>query len=221
MSDEIKENILSPSQWLRILFMALFGLICWVLGLVITALVLGQALFSIITGKDNSHLRHAGDVLTQYFNQILRFLTYSSEDKPFPFAPLPEAGDTNEYDDDYEDEDEIITVVDVESEEDTDEVVEDEISEEDVVFNNGQASDHDISSSECEFEIDIKPSESDEPIQENEPEIEYFSPTQETIAEDEVPNKDEPEDDVFADISFNNPVVIDDDDDDDKKSETP
>ena len=39
-AEELKKNILSPSQWARILFMIIYGLVCWVL----TAIGVGLAL---------------------------------------------------------------------------------------------------------------------------------------------------------------------------------
>lgn len=90
MSDDVRDNILSPAHWIRILYMALFAVICWVLGIILTVLVILQALFSLITGKDNENLRHLGAALSKYFYQILLFLTYKSDDKPFPFAPFPD-----------------------------------------------------------------------------------------------------------------------------------
>jgi hypothetical protein len=91
MSDEIKNNILSASQWLRILIMLTYAVICWVMGIIIICLVIGQALFSLITGKNNEHLRNAAAISIKYVSQILSFMTYCSEDKPFPFSPLPKS----------------------------------------------------------------------------------------------------------------------------------
>ena len=102
MNDEIKDNILSQSQWLRILWMALYAVVCWVLGIVMTVLVVGQALFSLITGSDNDNLRQLGANLSIYFYQILGFLTYNTDEKPFPFSAFP----GNEGDDDDEDSEE-------------------------------------------------------------------------------------------------------------------
>ncbi|MDT8397838.1 MAG: DUF4389 domain-containing protein [Pseudomonadales bacterium] len=89
MNDDLKENILAPGQWLRILYMAFFGVVCWLLGIILSVLIVAQALFSLITGTDNPNLRRLGGVLGMYFFQVLQFLTYNSQDKPFPFADFP------------------------------------------------------------------------------------------------------------------------------------
>lgn len=90
MKDDVRDNILSPAQWLRILYMLMFALISWALGIVLTVLIVLQALFSLVTGGDNENLRRLGGALSKYYYQILLFLTYQSDDKPFPFAPFPD-----------------------------------------------------------------------------------------------------------------------------------
>ena len=41
----------------------------------------------------NSNLRDFSNALSDYIFQILKFLLYSSDEKPFPFADFPEVGD--------------------------------------------------------------------------------------------------------------------------------
>lgn len=98
MSDEFVENLKQPSAWLRILFMAGFVIALYVAGVVLMVLMLAQILFSLITGSDNINLRRLGAAINLYVAQILDFLTYNSELKPFPFAPFPldEASDIAE-----------------------------------------------------------------------------------------------------------------------------
>src|SRR5690606_31398750 len=88
-SADFKTNILSPQHWLRILIMVFFAVVTWVLGIIFTVLVVAQALFSLVTGRDNPNLRQLGGALSLYFYQVLRFLVYRSDFRPFPFAPFP------------------------------------------------------------------------------------------------------------------------------------
>ena len=88
--DTIKSNVLSPDHWIRLLFMLLFGLVLQVASLVVGVVVLLQFVFALLTGKDNENLRAFGASLTRYIADTLKFLTYNSEDKPFPFADWPE-----------------------------------------------------------------------------------------------------------------------------------
>jgi hypothetical protein len=90
MSDDIVENLSRPEQWLRVLFMAVLAVALYVVGLMLTLVTVGQVLFSLVTGSDNPNLRALGGSLTLYVKQILDFLTYNSEVKPFPFSPYPD-----------------------------------------------------------------------------------------------------------------------------------
>lgn len=88
-NEELKSNLTSSRHWLRLLFMILFAVVLYVAAIVMSFLVLLQFLFSLITGKDNHNLREFGQSLALYIYQTLRFLTYNSEQKPFPFDDWP------------------------------------------------------------------------------------------------------------------------------------
>ncbi len=96
MSDDIVENLKQPSQWLRIAFMLALAIALYVASVVLTLLTLAQAVFSLLTGSDNQNLRALGRDLATYVKQILDFLTYNSELKPFPFSDYPGANDDAE-----------------------------------------------------------------------------------------------------------------------------
>ena len=90
MNQNFKSNLTSRKHWLRLLFMVFFA-ICLQLASFIVSVVIGvQFLFALITGKDNYNLRQFGDSSATYIAQCLIFLTYNSDDKPFPFADWPE-----------------------------------------------------------------------------------------------------------------------------------
>lgn len=89
----MKERLLSTDHWLRFVFMLLFAVILSVSGYVFFVLVVVQFLWALITGESNSKLREFGCNLSLYIYQILRFLTYNSEDKPFPFSDWPDEDD--------------------------------------------------------------------------------------------------------------------------------
>lgn len=89
MSDDMVNNLKKPSAWFRVLFMAGFVLALYVTGIILLVMMLAQIIFSLLTGEDNINLRRLGAGLTNYVGQILAFLTYNSEQKPFPFLPFP------------------------------------------------------------------------------------------------------------------------------------
>lgn len=88
MADDIVENLKQPAQWFRIAFMLALAVALYLAGMVLTLLIIAQALFGLLTGADNRNLRELGAALTAYVRQVLDFLTYNSEFKPFPFAPF-------------------------------------------------------------------------------------------------------------------------------------
>jgi len=89
MSDDIVANLKKPTQWFRIAFMIALSIALYLAGMVLTLLIIAQALFGLLTGTDNRNLRELGAGLTHYVRQVLDFLTYNSEFNPFPFAPFP------------------------------------------------------------------------------------------------------------------------------------
>ncbi len=90
-NEKLKSNILSVDHWMRLVFMILFSVFLFVANIIMKALVAIQFLFALFTGSDNPNLRQFGDSLSQFIYAILRFLTYNTEDKPFPFTGWPEA----------------------------------------------------------------------------------------------------------------------------------
>jgi len=94
-NDQLKSNLQSSKHWLRLVFMLLFAAILQVASIVMWVLVIVQFLFSLITGADNSNLRKFGYSLSTYIFHTLKFLTYASEEKPFPFADWPQSADVD------------------------------------------------------------------------------------------------------------------------------
>ena len=84
--EQIKQNLQNPNQWLRILYMFLFWIALYFVMMVAGIVIIIQVVFALITGSDNKNLRQFAAGLTKYINQILLFLTYNENRKPFPFA---------------------------------------------------------------------------------------------------------------------------------------
>lgn len=88
-NEQLKSNLSSSKHWLRLVFMLLFAALLQLASLVMWILVVVQFVFSLVTGEDNLHLRRFGHSLSTYIYDVLKFLCYSSEEKPFPFADWP------------------------------------------------------------------------------------------------------------------------------------
>jgi hypothetical protein len=81
----IKSNVKSRSTWLRILFVLVVIALYWVCGVVIGAVIVLQCFWMLFTGESNEKLRHFGRSLATYVLQAVRYLTFDTEERPFPF----------------------------------------------------------------------------------------------------------------------------------------
>jgi hypothetical protein len=78
-----------PSLGARVLYMAVFALVFWILcwTLAITALV--QLGLTLLAGRPNPDVARFGAGLAAYSRQIIEFLTFVSERIPYPFSEWP------------------------------------------------------------------------------------------------------------------------------------
>ena len=88
--NEFKKNVSSPPTWTRGLFILLFALIYGIAEVVVTAVIAFQFCYTLVTGTSNRQLRDFGQDLSTFIYQIMLYLTYNSEDKPYPFGPWPD-----------------------------------------------------------------------------------------------------------------------------------
>lgn len=94
--NEIEEHLTRRSTWVRMLFMILFGFIFWLSSMVLCAAVIIQFLHVLFSGEKNEILLRRSYQLEQYFSAIIAFLTYRSDERPFPFAEWPDGGPGSE-----------------------------------------------------------------------------------------------------------------------------
>lgn len=99
--DKLKTSLKDINQWLRILFMLFFAAILYIAStVVLPLLVFVLALFTLLSGSPNQDLKNHGADLSRYLYDVCRFLCYSTEEKPFPFADWPDVGITEQASDD-------------------------------------------------------------------------------------------------------------------------
>lgn len=92
MSTEVKENLKNVDSWKRLVYMFLFLIFYCVAETVVGVVVLIQVLATLFTGSRNERLLKLGGQLSTYIYQVLRYLTYNSEDRAFPFSDWPGEG---------------------------------------------------------------------------------------------------------------------------------
>lgn len=89
MDDELKENLTARQTWLRGLFILVFAFVLAIARVVIWAVVVLQFLFTLFSGQTNANLLSFADSLSRFIYQCLLFVSFNSEEKPFPFAEWP------------------------------------------------------------------------------------------------------------------------------------
>lgn len=103
-----KENLTNINTWLRVAFIILFGVVFYIaFGWLIWLLVLFQVVTKLITGGVNPQLLELSPKITNYANDILRYVTFQSDTRPWPLdkaastksddqeEPIPSASDSD------------------------------------------------------------------------------------------------------------------------------
>ncbi|WP_019614041.1 DUF4389 domain-containing protein [Psychromonas ossibalaenae] len=90
MSEQQEKSYKNKSVWLRGLFMLMFVFLMGVAKFVTLVVVVLQFLAVLLTGETNENLLQFGKSLSVYQYQIVLYLTYNSELRPFPAADWPQ-----------------------------------------------------------------------------------------------------------------------------------
>lgn len=89
VAEETKETVARLETWFRRLMVTLFAFIYGVAEMVLVAVVVVQFGFALITRERNEKLLVFGESLSRFIFQILRFVTFNTDDKPFSFSDWP------------------------------------------------------------------------------------------------------------------------------------
>ena len=91
---QMEQNLKSRSTWKRLLFMVISCILVSLASIVGSFIVVFGFLWLLFTGEVNRELKQVGQSLATYIYENIRFLTFNTEDKPFPLgSPWPTAGD--------------------------------------------------------------------------------------------------------------------------------
>ncbi len=89
MSEQSTSNPSRRDSGIRLLYMILFALIYSAAEFVLLVVIIVQLGFVLISGERHTRLLALGASLSKFVYQILQFVTFNSEIKPFPFADWP------------------------------------------------------------------------------------------------------------------------------------
>lgn len=86
---DTKRNVMLLSTWIRLLYMVLFVVILSGAMLVLKVAVVVQFLFRLVRGSEIARLSQFGVGLGNYFRAIILYLTYHTDEMPYPFGEWP------------------------------------------------------------------------------------------------------------------------------------
>jgi hypothetical protein len=81
---------------IKLLYLILFYLVFRITDLILLAVMLIQMVLTLVSGEPSNSVKVFGKSLGIYLQQISEFLSYASEEKPFPFSDWPEVRSTSE-----------------------------------------------------------------------------------------------------------------------------
>ena len=94
MTDKDKKETLSGNEiWLRGGYILIFALVYGVSKIIIWSLVLFQFISLLVTKELNIQLSHFSKSLSVFVYQLLQYVMFNTDEKPFPFSPWPEVGE--------------------------------------------------------------------------------------------------------------------------------
>ncbi|MDX9689839.1 MAG: DUF4389 domain-containing protein [Proteobacteria bacterium] len=89
--DAIKKHVKDKDTWLRFVYLVVFGFAFYLSTILTFAASIFQFLAKLFSGSIFTGLAEFGSSLATYQAQVTRYLTFASDEKPFPFAPFPNA----------------------------------------------------------------------------------------------------------------------------------
>ena len=86
---DIKKESSSRDTWIRAGFILIFAIIYGISKIVIWSVVIFQLFSLLITRQTNSQLRSFSQSLSVFVYQLLQYVMFNSDEKPFPFSEWP------------------------------------------------------------------------------------------------------------------------------------
>ena len=90
MDENTKATLTNLDTWKRGLFMIVFAIISGVAKLVVTVVAVFQFITLLFKGQANEAVIPLGQNLSTYLYQITLFLTFKTNEMPFPFLDFPD-----------------------------------------------------------------------------------------------------------------------------------
>ena len=86
----------AKATWIKGLYILFFIVASYIAVFITFFVMLFQFIAELIFKKPNEHLQNFGETLGLYACAVIRFITGSSKEMPFPFNPWPKSSASNE-----------------------------------------------------------------------------------------------------------------------------
>jgi hypothetical protein len=102
MNEKTKATLTNMDTWKRGLFMVVFSIISGVAKLIVTLVAIFQFVTLLFKGQINKAVLPLGQNLSTYLYQITLFLTFKTDEMPFPFLSFPDGTPSSKLDENNE-----------------------------------------------------------------------------------------------------------------------
>ncbi len=90
MNHDIENNIKQPSTWKRGAYIVLFSIFYQMAATLLILIITFQFVNKLVTGDTNKQFRHLSRSIASYIYQVFQFMSFNSNDIPYPFSDWPE-----------------------------------------------------------------------------------------------------------------------------------
>lgn len=87
--EDVKKNVKDKDTWVRFLFIAGFGIAFYVSLWVLFIIAIFQFLAKLFGGSPFAALSDFGHRQADFHAQVTRYMTFASDERPWPFPRLP------------------------------------------------------------------------------------------------------------------------------------
>jgi len=95
MQDQTNDKKLYKDDLIRGLYMILFLVLSRIVSICVALIAVFQLVCSLIVRKPNDNAKRFGKDLSIYLAEIVQFLSYNTDNKPWPFSLWPKAEQVN------------------------------------------------------------------------------------------------------------------------------
>ena len=89
-TSDIKSKLANPDHWLRLLIMLGFSFVLFIIArFVLSIVMLVQWILVLFTGETNQRLKEFTAGVNRYAYQIMEYMCFNSDERPFPFSDWP------------------------------------------------------------------------------------------------------------------------------------